>query len=69
MSTTKVVKSLLRLKQTFYDQGEKLGKMLALWTKQLWSEWLITSLQNDDSEKIVDRLELKDAFKKVCKIL
>lgn len=49
MSATKEMSSLLRLKQTFYDQGEKPGKVLAWRIKQLQNEQLITSLQNNDN--------------------
>lgn len=48
MSATKAVASLLRLKQTFSDQGEKPCKVLAWRFKQLQNKRLITLLQNDN---------------------
>ena len=63
ISTTRALSSLLRLKQTFYDQGEKPGRVLAWRIKQLQNERLLTSLQNDNDEDIVDPIEINENFK------
>lgn len=60
----KAMASLLRLKQSFYDQGEKPGKVLAWRLKQLQSERAITSLQGDQGETIVDPTEINESFRK-----
>lgn len=64
ISATRALSSLLRLKQTFFDQGEKPGRVLAWRIKQLQNERLVTSLQNDNNENIVDPIEIKENFKK-----
>lgn len=64
LSASKAVASLLRLKQSFYEQGEKPGKVLAWRLKQLQSEKVITSLQSDQGETIVDPTEINETFKK-----
>lgn len=67
LSASKAMASLLRLKQTFYDQGEKPGKVLAWRIKQLQSERCITSLQNDQGETIVDPSEINKTFRTFMK--
>lgn len=52
--------SLINFKQTFFDQGEKPGRVLAWRIKQLQNERLITSLQNDNNENICDPIEIND---------
>ena len=42
ISASRAISSLLCLKETFYDQGEKSGKVLAWRIKQLQSERLIS---------------------------
>lgn len=63
LSATKAMSSLLRLKQTFYDQGEKPGKVLAWRIKKLQNERQITTLLNSNNENIVDPLEINKTFK------
>lgn len=58
ISATKAVSSLLRLKQTFYEQGEKPGKVLAWRIKKLQNEKLIPLLIDDNNENIVDPIEI-----------
>lgn len=55
--------SLLRLKQTFYEQGEKPGKVLAWRIKKLQNEKLITSLLDDSNDNIVDPVRINETFK------
>lgn len=63
LSASRAVASLLRLKQSFYDQGEKPGKVLAWRLKQLQSEKVIISLLSDQGEPIVDPTEINETFK------
>lgn len=44
LSVDKVVKSLMWLKQSYYDQGEKAGKLLAWRIKKIQSERAINSI-------------------------
>ncbi len=53
----------MRLKQAFYDQGEKPGKLLARCLRQLQNEKNITSVENSDGQIIVDPLEINEIFK------
>lgn len=63
LSASKAASNLLRLKQAFYDQGEKPGKLLAWRLKQLQNEKNITSIENGDGQIIVDPLEISETFK------
>lgn len=69
LSASKAMASLLRLKQSFYDQGEKPGKVLAWRLKQLQSERAITSLQSDQGETIVDPTEINESFRKFYEVM
>lgn len=69
LSASKAMSSLLRLKQTFYDQGEKPGKVLAWRIKKLQNERLITTLLNSNNENIVDPLEINKTFETFYKNL
>ena len=62
LSASRALASLLRLKQSFYDQGEKPGKVLAWRLKQLQCERAITSLQSDQGETIFDPTEINEPF-------
>lgn len=62
-SASKAASHLLRLKQAFYDQGEKPGKLLAWRLKQLQNEKNITSVENSDGQIIVDPLVISETFK------
>lgn len=54
--------SLLRLKQSFYGQGEKAGKLLAWQIKQLESSTPITSIRTQE-ETLTDPRDINNAFK------
>lgn len=62
ISATRALSSLLQ--QIFYDQGEKPGRVLAWCLKQFQNERLITSLQNDNNENIVDPIEINESVQK-----
>lgn len=66
---TQCKEGLFRLKQTFYDQGERPGRMLAWCIKQLQNERVINSLQNNNNENIVDPNEINEIFKKFYEYL
>lgn len=63
LSASKAASHLLRLKQTFYDQGEKPGKLLAWRLRQLQNEKNIASVENSDGQVIVDPLGINETFK------
>lgn len=54
---------MLRLKQSFYDQGEKPGKLLAWRIKQLQSERAINAIENVKGEVTADPIEINNTFR------
>ena len=54
--------SLLRLKQSFYEQGDKSGKLLAWQIKQLQTRTSITTIILN-GHTVVDPVEINDAFR------
>lgn len=63
LSASLAAANLLRLKQSYYDQGEKPGKLLAWQFKKLQSERAITIIEDDTGNTIVDPLKINRAFK------
>lgn len=63
LSASRAASHLLHLKQAFYDQGEKPGKLLAWRLRQLQNEKNITSVEYSDGQIIVDPLEINENFK------
>ncbi len=61
MSAFRAALSLLRLKQTFYEQGEKSRKLLAWQIKQLEIKTPIASIISN-GQVVVDPAEINDAF-------
>lgn len=59
----KAAASLLRLKQTYYDQGEKAGKILAWRIKKMETERTINSVQIGSNPPITDPLDINTAFR------
>jgi len=55
---------MLRLNQTFYEQGEKPGKLLAWQIKQLETRKTITSIKNNNGDTIIDPIEINKEFRK-----
>ena len=62
-SVNKATKSLLKLKQSYYEQGEKASKLLAWRIKQSESERTINTIQLDDGLETSDLKEINKAFK------
>lgn len=60
----KVAKSLLWTKQTYYDQGEKAGKLLAWRIKKMQADRSISSIKTDTGELSTDPIEINTSFKK-----
>ena len=52
----------MRLKQTFYEQGDKSGKILAWQIKKLETERAINSIQTPNDGIAVDPLLINDTF-------
>lgn len=69
LSTLKDEDSLIRLKQTFYDQGEKPSKLLAWQIKKLDSERAITTIRNEQGELTADPNEINNSFVSYYKTL
>lgn len=62
LTITKAENSLIRLKQSFYEQGEKAGKLLAWQIKKLDTEKAINNIQTENGELISDPLEINNIF-------
>lgn len=69
LSTTKAESSLIRLKQSFYDQGEKSGRLLAWQIKKQEAERAISSIELPDGRISVDPLEINDNFASFYQLL
>lgn len=63
MSASRVASSMMKLKQSYYDQGEKPGKLLAWRIKQLQSESAINSIQEEGGDITTDPVKINNAFK------
>lgn len=63
LSANKTVAKLLKLKQTFYDQGEKTGKVLAWQIKKKQMERAVDSIEESDGNIIVDPQEINNSFR------
>lgn len=62
LSSARAAASLLRLNQTFYEQGDKTGKLLAWQIKQLETKLPITTIISD-GHVVVDPVEINDSFR------
>lgn len=62
LSTIKAENSLLRLRQTFYDQGEKPGRLLAWQIKKLDSQKAISTIRNEQGDLTSNPQEINEAF-------
>lgn len=62
-SADRAASNILRLNQSFYEQGEKPGKILAWQIKQLEAQKNITSIINAKGESIVDPIEINREFR------
>ena len=63
LSSNKALASINRLKQSFYDQGEKAGKLLAWRIKALHGERAINKIQNNAGNITSDPKEINESFK------
>lgn len=61
--SNKLSANMLRLKQLYYDQGEKPGKLLAWRIKQQQAERVITHIEDDEGKMTVDPMEINGAFR------
>lgn len=62
LTTNKIATSLLWLKQPYYDQGEKAGKLLAWRLKKTQTSRAINSIVLDNGDNLVDPKCVNDAF-------
>ena len=63
LSSNKALSDLTRLRQSFYEQGEKAGKLLAWRIKVLQSERAISEITNSSGALTTDPTEINDTFK------
>ena len=63
LSANKAAANMLRLKQLYYDQGEKPCKLLAWRIKQQQAERVITHIEDDEGKMTVDPMEINGAFR------
>lgn len=61
-SAFRAASSLLRLKQTFYEQGDRAGKLLAWQIKKLETKSPVTSIISN-GQTLLDPIEINNAFK------
>lgn len=69
LSTLKAENSLIRLKQNYYDQGEKPGRLLAWPIKKLNADRAITAIQTQSGAITTDPQEINDTFSLYYKVL
>lgn len=69
LSTSKAENSLIWLKQSYYDQGEKPGRLLAWRIKKLDADRAITAIQTQYGAVSADPQEINDTFSIYYKIL
>lgn len=62
LSANKAVSSLMKLKQTFYDQGEKAGKLLAWRIKSLGNERAVFELESELGKPITNLQDINNNF-------
>lgn len=62
LSTNKVLYSIMRLKQTFYDQGEKAGKLVAWRLKSIQNERSILEIESEEKISITNLQEINNYF-------
>lgn len=63
LTTDKVAKSLLWTKQTYYDQGEKAGKLLAWRIEKMQSERTINNVKLKSGNLTTDPVEINNHFR------
>lgn len=63
LSAKKAAASLMMLRQNYYDQGEKAGKLLAWRIKQNQSERTINSIEDNKGHITSDPAKINNTFK------
>lgn len=63
LSFSKALASINRLKQSFYDQGEKAGKLLAWRIKAVHGEETINQIEKEPGNITYDPKEINDTFR------
>lgn len=63
LSANKIAANLLKLKQSYYEQGEKSGKILAWRIKQQQTERSINYIEAPNRKSIVDPEEISETFR------
>ena len=63
LAANKAAADLMRLKQSYYDQGEKPGKLLAWRIKQQQTERSINCIEAPSGRTIVDPTEINETFR------
>lgn len=63
LSTNKIAANLLWLEQSYYDHGDKAGKLLAWRIKNMQSHRAINSIQLQNGDNTVDPVEMNSSFR------
>lgn len=63
LSSDRVARNLMWTKQTYYDQGEKAGKLLAWRIKKIQAETTINSIKSTSGNLTTDPLEINNSFR------
>ena len=69
LTTDKVAKNLLWTKQSYYDQGEKPGKLLAWQLKKIQAERAINSVETMSGDVTTDPIEINATFRNFYELL
>lgn len=69
LTTHKIASSLLWLKQSYYDQGEKAGKLLAWRLKKIQTDRGINSIKLQDGKILTNLLQINTAFREFYEVL
>lgn len=62
LTTSKIASNLLWLKQSYYDHGEKVGKLLAWRIKKIHTERAINMIKSEDGRQLIDPDEINTSF-------
>lgn len=62
LSSNKALNSIMKLKQTFYDQGEKAGKLLAWRLKSIQNERSILEIKSESGTTVTHPQENNNSF-------
>lgn len=62
LTTSKIASNLQWLKQSYYDQGERVGKLLAWRIKKVQTERAVNTITSEDGKQIIDPNEINASF-------